>query len=212
MPDHEDSSRSRVFLFMTHVIPKFNVFGLLKFSFATSARFTLLRNRGTHLMSHDTADAQIKSLHTVCQQLGASAPPSSYSRDPHDHLAVGVGGEACFAGPDLTQDVQDGVAAVVVEDSPEPSYALIPPPAAAQGVRIGARATRRRLTARANRLPQVLGLFVVQYFPLLIDSLPALKNPVDRRTLVDDEACGKYGLTSIQTWASVGKFHHLNRI
>lgn len=131
-------------------------------------------------MSHDAAAAQIRSLHTASQQLRASAPPSSYSRDPHDHLPVGAGGEACFAGPDLTQDVQDGVAAVVVEDSPEPPNAPIPPAAAAQAVRIGARATRRRLTARANRLPQVFGLFIVQYLPLLIDSLPALKDPVDR--------------------------------
>lgn len=98
-------------------------------------------------MSHDTAAAQNKSLHAVSQQLKANVPPSLYSRDPHDHLTVGVGGEACLAGPDLTQDVQDGVAAVVVEDSPEPPNALIPPPATAQAVRIGARATRRRLTA-----------------------------------------------------------------
>lgn len=144
-----------------------------------------------HVMSHDTAAAQSESLHAASQRPGASAPPSSYSRDPHDHLAVGVGGEACFAGPHLTQDVQDGVAAVVVEDSPEPPNALISPAPAAQAVRIGARATRRRFTARANRLAQVLGLFIVQYFPLLIDSLPALKDPVDRRTLVNDEACGE---------------------
>lgn len=64
--------------------------------------------------------------------------PYSYGRDPHDHLTVGAGGEACFAGPDLTQDVQDGVAAVVVEDSPEPPNALIPPAVAAQAERIGA--------------------------------------------------------------------------
>lgn len=91
-----------------------------------------------HLMNQDTAAAQNKSLHTVSQQLRASAPPSSYSRDPHDHLAVGVGGEACFTGPDLAQDMQDGVAAVVVEDSPEPPNALIPPAATAQTVRVGA--------------------------------------------------------------------------
>lgn len=144
-------------------------------------RFTLLGKRGRrHPMSHGTAAAQNKSLRAVFQQLRARAPPSSYSRDPHDHLAVGVGGEAGFAGPDLTQDVQDGVAAVVVEDSPEPPNALIPPAATAQAVRIGARATCRRLTARTNRLPHVLGLFIVQYFPLLIDCLPALKDPVDR--------------------------------
>lgn len=51
-------------------------------------------------------------------------PPSplsgltSYGRDPHDHLAVGGGPEPRVAGPQLAEDVEDGVAAVVVEDSP----------------------------------------------------------------------------------------------
>lgn len=44
--------------------------------------------------------------------------PTSYGRDPHDHLAVGCGAEPRVAGPQLTEDVEDGVSAVVVEDSP----------------------------------------------------------------------------------------------
>lgn len=44
--------------------------------------------------------------------------PTSYGRDPHDHLAVGGGAEPRVAGPQLTEDVEDGVSAVVVEDSP----------------------------------------------------------------------------------------------
>lgn len=44
--------------------------------------------------------------------------PTSYGRDPHDHLAVGGGPEPRVAGPQLAEDVEDGVAAVVVEDSP----------------------------------------------------------------------------------------------
>ncbi len=43
---------------------------------------------------------------------------SSYGRDPHHHLAVGGGAEPRVAGPQLAEDVEDGVAAVVVEDSP----------------------------------------------------------------------------------------------
>lgn len=175
MPDHEDSSLSCVFLFYEPCNSSVKILINDKCVFH-STRETRARR---HLMSHDTAAAQSESLHTVSQQLRAGTPPASYGCDPHDHLAVGVGGEACLSGPDLTQDVQDGVAAVVVEDSPEPPNALIPSAATAQAVRIGARAARRRLTARANRLPQVLGLFIVQYLPLLIDSLPALKDPVD---------------------------------
>lgn len=44
--------------------------------------------------------------------------PASYSGDPHHHLPVGGGPEAGVAGPQLAEDVQDGVATVVVEDSP----------------------------------------------------------------------------------------------
>lgn len=161
-------------------IPKFIVFSMLKFSGYDKFHSAREARAGRHPTGHDAAAAHSESLHTVSQRLRASAPPASYSRDPHDHLAVGVRGEARITGPDLTQDVQDGVAAVVVEHSPEPPNALVPPAVAAQAVRIGARATRRSLTARADRLPQVLGLFVVQYFPLLIDSLPTLKDPVDR--------------------------------
>lgn len=43
--------------------------------------------------------------------------PTSYGRDPHHHLAVGGGSEPRVAGPQLAEDVEDGVAAVVVEDS-----------------------------------------------------------------------------------------------
>lgn len=44
--------------------------------------------------------------------------PTSYGRDPHHHLAVGGGPEPRVTGPQLAEDVEDGVAAVVVEDSP----------------------------------------------------------------------------------------------
>lgn len=44
--------------------------------------------------------------------------PASYGRYPHHHLAVGGSAEPCVAGPQLAEDVEDGVAAVVVEDSP----------------------------------------------------------------------------------------------
>lgn len=44
--------------------------------------------------------------------------PTSYGRDAHHHLAVGGGPEPRVAGPQLAEDVEDGVAAVVVEDSP----------------------------------------------------------------------------------------------
>lgn len=56
---------------------------------------------------------------------------SSYGGDSHHDLAVGSRGDASVAGSDLTQDVEDGVAAVVVEDSPEPPHTLAPPAAAA---------------------------------------------------------------------------------
>lgn len=42
---------------------------------------------------------------------------ASYGRDPHHHLAVGGGADPRVVGPQLAQDVQDGVPTVVVQDS-----------------------------------------------------------------------------------------------
>lgn len=53
-----------------------------------------------------------------------TAPLHSYGGDPHHHLAVGGGADPRVVGPQLAQDVQDGVAAVVVENSPEPATVL----------------------------------------------------------------------------------------
>lgn len=57
-------------------------------------------------------------------------------------------------------------------------------------MRVTARATGPGLAAGAHRVAQVLGFLIVQYFPLLIDSLPSLEDSIHRRALVDDEACG----------------------
>lgn len=147
-------------------------------------------------------------------------PPPSYGGDSHHHLAVGGGAEPGVVGPQLAQDVQDGVATVVVENSPEPPAptpsscsssrarscscsdpSTGPAAAAAAAHAVGAAATAAaapRLAAGAQRVPQVLGLLVVQNLPLLIDSLPSLEDPVHRGTLVDYESwsahqCRTYG-------------------
>ena len=54
-----------------------------------------------------------------------ACPPASYGGDSHHHLAIRRGADAVVVGPQLAQDVQDGVATVVVENSP---YSLAPPP------------------------------------------------------------------------------------
>lgn len=50
------------------------------------------------------------------------------------------------------------------------------------------RAASPRLAAGTHRVAQVLRLLIVQYFPLLIDSLPPFEDPVHGRSLVDDKA------------------------
>lgn len=44
-------------------------------------------------------------------------PPHSYGGDPHHHLPVGGGANPGVVGPQLAQDVQDGVSTVVVQNS-----------------------------------------------------------------------------------------------
>ena len=66
---------------------------------------------------------------------------ASYSGHPHDHLPVGGRAQAVIGGPQLAQDVQDGVATVVVEYSP---YALARAPSSvAQAGAVGATAPPR---------------------------------------------------------------------
>lgn len=114
-----------------------------------------------------------------------------------------------MAGPELADDVQDGVATVVVQDSPQPppvpppgtaaAEATQPPPVAAQGTATAVAPSSSCSTcpsstspssfpAGAQGVPQVFRLFIVQDFPLLVDGLPALEYPVHRRPLMDDEA------------------------
>lgn len=47
----------------------------------------------------------------------ANAQRRSYGGDPHHHLAVGSGTNPRVVGPQLTEDVQDGVSTVVVQNS-----------------------------------------------------------------------------------------------
>ena len=125
-----------------------------------------------------------------------SPPGPSHGGDPHHHLAAGGCAEPWVVGPQLAQDVQDGVATVLVQNSPEPSAPVARPharparpPATAQAVGgVATAAPAPGLAAGAERIAQVLGLLVVQDLPLLIDSLPSLEDPVHGRALVDYEA------------------------
>lgn len=43
--------------------------------------------------------------------------PTSYGGDPHHHLPAGSGTDPWIVGPQLAEDVQDGVSTVVVQNS-----------------------------------------------------------------------------------------------
>ena len=57
-------------------------------------------------------------LMSIAIQSPSPCNPVSYSGHPHDHLPVGIGGNAWICRSQLTEDVQDSVATVVVENSP----------------------------------------------------------------------------------------------
>lgn len=105
--------------------------------------------------------------------------PVSYGGDPHDHLAVGCGSDARVTGPQLAEDVQNGVATVVVENSPNTLACPAHPVSRGEGF-VGrvSTPTPPTLAAGADGVAQVLGFLIVQYFPLLVHCLPALKDPV----------------------------------
>ena len=57
-------------------------------------------------------------LHLDTKMIPSHMPGShSYGGDPHHHLPVGGGADPRVVGPQLAQDVQDGVSTVVVQNS-----------------------------------------------------------------------------------------------
>lgn len=107
-----------------------------------------------------------------------------YRRDSHDHLAAGAGAAAVLAGPQVAEDVQDGVATVMVQDRPNP---LAPP-----GVPLRPCQPAPGLGRSARGLPKVLGLVIVQHLPLLVHRLPALEYSIHRGALVNDQTWGRH--------------------
>lgn len=74
----------------------------------------------------------------------------------------------------MAEDVQNSIATVVVEDSPDVLARSL--------AAVGAVVSRVPLdtTFTADSVVQVLRFLVIQHFPLLIYSLPTFKNPVNR--------------------------------
>lgn len=105
---------------------------------------------------------------------------TSHRGHSHDHLLVGT---MQVRGPQLAEDVQDSVATVVGEDSPDVST---------RSPFVGRDAVWKvpfdltgGFAAWTDGVAQILGFLIIQHFPLLVHCPPALKDPVNRWSFVD---------------------------
>lgn len=100
--------------------------------------------------------------------------PASYSGHPHHHFLVGT---AEVVWSQLAEDVQNSITTVVLENSPD--MPTCPLSAVCGGVRRVPLNTNSIFTAGTDWVTEVFCFLIIQHFPLLVHSLPALKDPVN---------------------------------